>query len=381
MNLKEKAIQVCKEFTNESFSNIKDLQAVLRVLSESKSKFKNKKRKKKKEKIYCQEYRDVKLNGVCLQNTVFDYYIIRPSYETLETYFKYKSFSFFNRNTLHSLCNYDQAYFIANKLVSTLFKPGLNRARLSATKASFIFPIMKKKGMIRLIQNHNEEIHFGFIPSSPNKNIKQHSGVNMINIPIEANWHKDVFLEGLSRCAVFSGFQKEDYLVTHVVNHFHSEALEDNQIDIYEGWVLLGSKETLESRNTNKSLKEVNTEVTVNGLRSVRVLLIKLSTLNYCYGLNFPDTTVVNLKTFIQETVQKIKGLIASETLALITKEKPPTFRSLFRGLSPVPFDTDCDKDIVDNVSGTLTNFPFCPSSHNEEIADDVSATPKMATL
>ena len=381
MNLKEKAIQVSKEFTNESFSNIKDLQALLKVLSESKSGFKSKKRKKKKQKIYCREYKDAKLNGALLRNTVFDYYITTPSYKTLETYFKYKSFCFFNREKLHEVCGYDQAYFIAQKLLSTILKPGLNRARLSATKAQSMFPIMKKRGVIRLIRNHNEEINFGFIPSSPNKNIKQHFGVNMINIPIEANWHKDIFLEGLSRCAVFSGFQKEDYLVTHVVSHFHCEALEDNQIDIYEGWVLLGSKENLESRNTNKSLKDVNTEVTVNGLRSVRVLLIKLSTLNYCYGLNFPDTTVVNLNTFIKEIVQKIKGLIASETLALITKEKPPTFRSLFRGLSPIPFETDCDKNIVDNVSGTLTDFPFCPSSHNEEIAGDVSATPKMATL
>jgi hypothetical protein len=214
----------------------------------------------------------------------------------------------------------------------------------------------KKEGLLFFFQNNRSlsKITVRFIPASPQKTFKHIHGVNVVNIPIAANWFKNIYVKNLAICGLFSGFQKEEYLVTHIMNHVHNEPMEGNQIDIYEGWILLATKEKLDISETgvslNKNIYRPNPNEVAHGLRSVRVLLVKLASNQFCYGLNYPDTSKIDLLSFVKATVQKVKGLIASETLALITKERPPTFRSLFRGLSPVPFDTDCSEEIASTV-------------------------------
>lgn len=355
MNLKEKAMQACKELPDETYTGFKCLRACLSVLAKKGSTFVTKKRKNNKRKIYSNAYLAHK-HSLEIENSFISLKSKNASYKVLETYFKYKGFSFFDSYAMDRICHYGEALKIARRFLSSTFKLSWGSDKTELKNMGNLVSEWKKEGLLYFFENNRalSKITIRFIPASPQKSFKPIHGVNVVNIPIAANWFKNVHLKSLSTCGLFNGFNKEEYLVTHIVNHLYNEPMQENQIDIYEGWILLATKEKLDVSETGVSLRKniwrPDPNEVAHGLRSVKVLLIKLATNNFCYGLNYPDTSKVNLSLFVAATVQKVKGLIASETLALITKEKPPTFRSLFRGLSPVPFDTDCSEEIAGTV-------------------------------
>jgi hypothetical protein len=348
-------MQTCKELPDETYTGFKALRACLRINSKKNLVFKTKNKKEKKQKIYSAPYLYAK-HSLAIENSFISLSTKNVSYKCLETYFKYKEFSFFDANKLDRICKYGNALSIANRFLSSVFKLSWSGNKVELKNVGNLVSEWKKEGLLYFFEQNRSlsKITVRFIPASPQKSFKHIHGVNVVNIPIAANWFKNIYLKGLAVCGLFSGFQKEDYLVTHIINHVHTEPMEGNQIDIYEGWVLLATKEKLDVSETGvclrKNIYRPDPNEVANGLRSVRVLLVKLASNNFCYGLNYPDTSKIDLSSFVKTTVQKVKGLIASETLALITKEKPPTFRSLFRGLSPVPFDTDCSEEIASTV-------------------------------
>ena len=323
--------------TGQAFNWIKKC---ITTLSPNPAKLKVKKIKRKS--IQCRAWRDCK-QSIHLSNPLVWTAIEKPSYKMLEFYFKYKSFSFFNRLRMYKLLHLDLAVdFISRacpqlKDVWTAVVPALRTDQQHTKTNEFIKLIDQEEGY------PFSHFSYQFFPSSPQPKLSVQGSCNIINIPIQTQWYKKVYQKDLHGCVLYTGFDSRTFLVTHIYNTLHEESLVDSTVTFYDAWVLLPQKKLilkpcpdLTESNTERLFKSIQKEVTF--LTNTRVVLIKISNTKLCYALTYPDTNKIDLQAFVAKAMSKLKGLLASETLALITKEKPPTFRSLFRGLSPIPF-------------------------------------------
>lgn len=324
--------------TGQAFSWVKKCITTLSPPKPIKVKLKKVKRKS----IQCREWRDCR-QTLHFHNPLVETAVQKPSYAMLEFYFKYRSFSFFNRLKMHKLLHLDLAVgFIYNhcpqlKAVWTMCVAALKTDQQHTKTNEFIHLLDQEYGY------PFSHFAYHFFPSSPQPKLPAQGSCNVINIPIQTQWYKKVYLKRLHGCVLYTGFDTRKFLVTHVYNTLYEESLVDSTVTFYDAWVLLPHKkkiqppqEALTENNKQRLFTSIHNEVTF--LENTRVVLIKISNTELCYALTYPDTNKVSLQTFLAKAMCKLKGLLASETLALITKEKPPTFRSLFRGLSPIPF-------------------------------------------
>lgn len=324
--------------TGQAFNWVKKCITTLSPPKPAKLKVKKLKRKS----IQCRAWRDCR-QTLHLNTPLVWTSIQKPSYTTLEFYFKYNSFSFFNRLRMYKLLKLDLAVDFINrdcpqlKAVWTAVVPALKTDQQHTKTNEFISLIDKEYGY------PFSSFSYSFTPSSPQPKLPPQGSCNIINIPIQTQWYKKVYQKQLHGCVLYTGFDSRTFLVTHVYDTLYEESLVDSAVTFYDAWVLLPHKklilkprEPLTESNTERLFRSIENEVTF--LTNTRVVLIKISNTKLCYALTYPDTNKVSLQTFLAKAMCKLKGLLASETLALITKEKPPTFRSLFRGLSPIPF-------------------------------------------
>ena len=323
--------------------NINWVRKCITTLSSPKPK-KIKLKKVRRKSIQCKAWRDCRQSAMIfnpLVTTSFE----KPSFKTLEFYFKYKSFCFFNRLKVYKLLHIDLAYdFIANACpqLKAVWSTGVGALKTDQqhTKTNEFIDLMKDENGYPFTY-----FHYNFFTSSPQPKFSNPDTCNIINIPIQTQWYKKVYQKNLHGCVLYTGFDTRNFLVTHVYDTLHEESLVDFTVTFYDAWVLLPQKKMIQlphealTEDNKRALRLENMQ-DVTFLETTRVVLIKISNTKLCYALTYPDTSKVSLQVFLAKAMCKLKGLLASETLALITKEKPPTFRSLFRGLSPIPFSS-----------------------------------------
>lgn len=301
-----------------------------------------KQKKVKRKSIVCKSWIDHKKN-FSLANALVWTGVEKPSFAMIDFFFKYKSFCFFSRESMNKLLHlYLAVDFIQNDCpqIRDLWSTYVPAYKTDQQQT-------KRNEFIELAKDPCYPFsHFShqFFPSSPTTKIPINGSCNIVNVPIQTQWYKKVYQKGLTGCVLYTGFDTKVFLVTHVYDVLHEESLTDSTVTFYDAWILLPQKkivdlgDALTEKNKEGFIWSRKHEVTF--LSTTRVILVKLSTNVRCYALTYPDTSKVDLKIFLAKAICKLKGLLASETLAMITKEKPPTFRSLFRGLSPIPFSS-----------------------------------------
>lgn len=188
---------------------------------------------------------------------------------------------------------------------------------------------------------HNTEKTYGsycddarFFPASPDK---QHllPKLSVQYIPIQATWKKNIYDKKLSVCKIYDGFAERNMIVTHVARVVQEEKLSPQDHTPYqmlEGYVLYpvvvpdkASRYTLELRKT---------------------LLLKDPTKDYTEAFKHPEWNKSLSPQQVEQEIQKLCEKVMEKTrktcnvktMNMITNDKGPSFKTLYRNMTPTVF-------------------------------------------
>ncbi len=173
-----------------------------------------------------------------------------------------------------------------------------------------------------------------FFPASPDK---QHllPKLSVQYIPIQATWKKNIYDKNLSVCKIYDGFAERNMIVTHLARVVREEKLSPQDHTPYqmlEGYVLYpvvvpdkASKYTLELRKT---------------------LLLKDPNKYYTEAFKHPEWNKSLSPQQVEQEIQKLFEKIMEKTrktcnvktLNMITNDKGPSFKTLYRNMTPTVF-------------------------------------------